>query len=148
MFAIAAYAVALAVTLVLARYATPRAWWRRANARALGIVAAGTFGLGSALLWLGQPAATANAAALAPAAAGDKPEAGARYVTWDALNLRTSRAVSAGRLGVVAAGASVTATGRTQGDWWELEARVDGRTVRGWASSLWLRRPDEARARR
>ncbi|HWJ95115.1 MAG TPA: SH3 domain-containing protein, partial [Telluria sp.] len=60
MFAIAAYAVALAVTLVLARYCTPRAWWRRANARALGVLAAGTLVIGTALLWVGQPAAMAN----------------------------------------------------------------------------------------
>jgi hypothetical protein len=150
MFAIAAYAVALGVTLVLARYWTPRAWWRRANARALGVLAAGTLAIGTALLWIGQPQASANAAPLAAAlpAIEEKPEPGAAYVTWDDLNLRGSRAISAPRMAVVPQGATVTATGRTQGDWWELTAQVDGREVRGWASSLWLRRPDEARARR
>lgn len=149
MFTVAAYLVALAVTLVLARYCTPRQWWRRANARALAVLAAGTFGLGSALLWAGQAPARANAAptAFAPAAIDEKPESGVVYVVWDDLNLRASRAVSAPRLGVVRAGATVSATGRSQGDWWELDARVGGRQVRGWASSLWLRRPDEARRR-
>ena len=41
------------------------------------------------------------------------------------------------------AGTVVSATGATDGDWWRVRARVDGRDVDGWASSLWLRRTDE-----
>jgi hypothetical protein len=37
----------------------------------------------------------------------------------------------------------VTATGTAEGDWWRVRARVDGRELEGWASSLWLRRADE-----
>jgi hypothetical protein len=39
----------------------------------------------------------------------------------------------------------VTATGERRGDWWLVSARVDGVQRRGWVSSLWLRRPEEAR---
>jgi hypothetical protein len=53
--------------------------------------------------------------------------------------------VFARRVAVVPIGASVTATGERKGDWWQVSARVDGREVRGWVSSLWLRRPEEAR---
>lgn len=145
--AIGAFAVGLVVTLVLAAFLTPRTWWRRANARAFAVLAGGTVALGSALLWLLQPAATAQAAPLAahvqPVA--DEPGAGAVYRVWDALNLRESRSVGARRVGVVPAGAAVTTTGRSVGDWWEVSARIDNRPVRGWASSLWLRRTDEAR---
>ena len=37
---------ALAATLVLAAWCTPRAWWRRPNLRALAVVAGGTLGFG------------------------------------------------------------------------------------------------------
>jgi hypothetical protein len=144
---VAAYAAGLAATLVLAARLTPRSWWRRANARALAVLVAGTFGIGSMLAWLfapATPALAANAVALAQPAA-DAPMAGAAYRTYDDLNLRASRGVNAPRLGVVPAGARVTATGRRTGDWWEVSARVDGGMVRGWASSLWLRRADEVR---
>ena len=40
-------------------------------------------------------------------------------------------------------GTVVSATGATDGDWWQVRAKVDGRDVDGWASSLWLRRTDE-----
>lgn len=145
--AIGAFAAGLVATLVLAAFFTPRTWWRRANARALAVLAGGTVTLGSALLWLLQPAAQAQAAPLAahvePAAGPPRP--GTVYRAWDALNLRESRSVDARRVGVVPAGAPVTATGRSVGDWWEVSARIDKHPVRGWASSLWLRRSDEAR---
>ncbi|GAB3420089.1 SH3 domain-containing protein [Massilia agilis] len=144
---VAAYAAALVATLVLAAHFTPARWWRRANARALAVLTIGTLGIGSALTWLVLPAAPAVAAPLAKAAplAADMPVAGREYRTYDHLNLRSSRSVGARRLGVVPAGTLVTATGNRAGDWWEISAPIDGRDVRGWASSLWLRRADESR---
>jgi hypothetical protein len=141
---VGAFAAGLAVTLVLAAFFTPRAWWRRANARAIAVLALGTFAFGSALAWLGGPATPARAATLVQAHAG-MPQAGSTWVVWDDLNLRASTTVGAPRLGVVPAGARVTATGNSAGDWWEISARVDGRLANGWASSLWLRRAEEAR---
>jgi hypothetical protein len=145
---LAAYGAALIATLVLAAFLTPRSWWRRANARALAVLAGGTLVIGSGIAWLFVPTTPAEAAPLA-AAPGvpqhDAPEPGARYRVFDDLNLRSSRSVGARRVGVVPAGAIVTATGEHAGDWWEISARVDGERVRGWASSLWLRRLDETR---
>jgi hypothetical protein len=37
----------------------------------------------------------------------------------------------------------VVASGGVHGDWWQVNAEVDGRMRSGWASSLWLRRGDE-----
>jgi hypothetical protein len=147
---VAAYGVGLVATLVLAAFVTPGRWWRRPNARALAVLAGGTLVIGSGLAWLFTPAATAQAAALAPAPAVPRhepglPEPGARYRVFDHLNLRSSRSVDGRRLGVVPAGAIVTATGEHAGDWWEICARVDGEPLCGWASSLWLRRLDEGR---
>jgi uncharacterized protein YgiM (DUF1202 family) len=136
-----AYGAGLVATLVLAAFATPRAWWRRANARALAVLAAGTFGIGAALLWMLEPAGVARAAAVT-AAPGTLE---ASYRAWDDLNLRDGTGVSARRVAVVPAGARVTATGERRGDWWLVSARVDGVERRGWVSSLWLRRPEEAR---
>jgi hypothetical protein len=138
---IVAFAVAFVLTLVLAAWLTPRAWWRRPNARALGVLCAGTFGIGSALLWLAGPS---TAAARPAATAAFAPETGI-YRAYDDLNLRDGTGVFARRVAVVPIGASVTATGERKGDWWQVSARVDGREVRGWVSSLWLRRPEEAR---
>jgi hypothetical protein len=64
----------------------------------------------------------------------------------DDLNLRTARATGAPRLAVLPAGTLVTRSGAFDGDWWRVRARVRGREVEGWASSLWLRRVDEGRA--
>jgi uncharacterized protein YgiM (DUF1202 family) len=138
-----AFVVAIVATLVLAAWLTPRAWWRRANARALAVLCAGTFGIGSALLWLAGPTA---ASARPSAAVRAEPQSTTHvYRAWDDLNLRDGTGVSARRVAVVPSGASVTATGQRQGDWWQVSARVDGHEVRGWVSSLWLRRPEEAR---
>jgi hypothetical protein len=63
-YTIGAFAIGLAATLVLAALLTPRRWWQRPNLRALAIVAAGTWGIGSMLLWLAPaPAMAATAAA-------------------------------------------------------------------------------------
>jgi hypothetical protein len=44
---------------------------------------------------------------------------------------------------VLPAGSVVRATGRRDGDWWQVTAEADGQRFEGWASSLWLRRADE-----
>ena len=137
------WSAALAATLVLAAWCTPRAWWRRPNLRALAVLAGGTAACGllfSALL----PAAPARAPLpLAAAAAAIGPAPGARYRVADDLNLREDRGVRAPRMRVLPAGTLVSTTGATDGDWWRVRARVGGRDVEGWASSLWLRRIDE-----
>lgn len=129
---VVAYAAAFVITAVLARYATPAHWWRNANARALAVMAAGTWGIGTLLL---PPAATALAPAppLPPIRA---PQPGQQFVVFDALNLRAGAGTDRVRLATLAAGATVTATGRHEGDWWQVRTKA-GRT--GWASSLWLR---------
>jgi uncharacterized protein YraI len=78
---------------------------------------------------------------VAPAA----PSAGRTYRVHDDLNLRSAGGVGSPRMAVVPAGASVVATGEQSGEWWRVRARVNGRDVEGWASSLWLRRTDERR---
>ncbi|KGF81974.1 hypothetical protein IA69_08520 [Massilia sp. JS1662] len=124
---------ALAATLVLAAWCTPRAWWRRPNLRALAVVAGGTLGFGLLFCALLPPAPVAVAAV--------SPAAGARYRVVDDLNLRSDRGVRAARMRVLPAGTIVSTTGATDGDWWRV--RVEGSGVEGWASSLWLRRTDE-----
>lgn len=137
----------LLLTLVLAARLTPRAWWRRANARALAVLVCGTVLLGGMLHALLRPDPVPRAAPLAlptlPAPA-EAPVAGAQYRVRDYLNLREHTGINARRLAVVSPGTPVTATGRRRGDWWQISAVVDGRRVDGWASSLWLRRTDEA----
>ena len=139
-----AFAIALLVTLVLASFLTPASWWRRPNARALAVLVAGTWGIGSLILPFTQTPAMASpvtAGVAAPLAASSI--SGRRYLVFEALNLRAGSAVSARRVAVVPVGATVIATGRHQGDWWHVKTRVDGADVDGWASSLWLRRADE-----
>ncbi|WP_314444739.1 SH3 domain-containing protein [Massilia timonae] len=143
----AAYALALALTLCLCAWLTPRAWWRRPNARALGVLGVGTAAGGTLLLAMfGTPAPApqpVRAAQAQEAAGTDVPFAGARYRVHDALNLRVAGGVGAERLLVVPAGARVEATGLRDGDWWQVRVTVDGEEIEGWASSLWLRRADE-----
>jgi hypothetical protein len=134
----ACMAAGLLATLVLAAWLTPRAWWRRANVRALTVLATGTLAIGGALAWLAWPAPAAQAA-LPPAIL----LAGHSYRVYQDLNLRAASGVDSPRLAVVPAGASVTATGKRDGDWWQVSAQLEGRVVCGWASSLWLRRPGE-----
>lgn len=140
----ACLAGALLVTLVLAAFLTPRHWWRRANARALAVVAGGTalFGalfMAAAGVWPQaqlQPRAlqAATTTVLAP---------GRTVRVFDDLNLRAASGTGAARIAVVPKGTRVTTTGRVDGDWCEVTASVKGRQVTGWASSLWLRRADE-----
>jgi len=130
-----AWAGALAATLVLAAWCTPRAWWRRPNLRALAVVAGGTLGFGLMFSALLPPAPVPMTVAAAA------PAAGAHYRVIDDLNLREDRGVRAARMRVLRAGTVVSATGATDGDWWRV--RVEGSGVEGWASSLWLRRTDE-----
>jgi hypothetical protein len=147
-YMIGAFAVGLVATLVLAAFLTPARWWRRPNLRALAILAAGTWGIGSLLLWLAPVPAMATTtpvtAGVAPVRPG-APTAGRSFHVFEDLNLRAASGTSARRVAVVPAGAQVTATGARDGDWWEVSARVGGRQVTGWVSSLWLRRADESR---
>ena len=52
---IAAYGLALALTLVLAAFLTPARWWRRPTARGVAILGAGTWAFGALLLHLVAP---------------------------------------------------------------------------------------------
>lgn len=145
---VAGYAGGLAATLILACYLTPARWWHRPTLRNLGIVALGTWGIGSTLLQsLGgtvpaQAAATPAAPATAPAAAAPPP-AIKPFRVHRALNLRSSPGTSAERLTVVPAGSLLTPTGIRDGDWWQVRTEIDGKTQTAWASSLWLRRQGE-----
>ena len=143
---IGAFGAALVLTLCACAWLTPRAWWRRPNVRALGVLAAGTAAGGALLLALfGVPGTMPASVELAeaPLPTNDVPVAGAPYRVRDALNLRVAGGIGAERLLVVPGGARVIATGRRDGDWWQVRATLDGKDVEGWASSLWLRRADE-----
>lgn len=151
-----AYVLAFALTLVLAAWFTPRHWWRRPTLRGGAVLAAGTLAFGTLLLALAarpQPAlAAVSLPAEAPptppvaAMASPAPAPGASYRVAEELNLRATRGVHATRLAVLPAGSHVVASGAADGDWWQVRARVGGRELVGWTSSLWLRRRDEARA--
>ena len=134
-----AYAAGLIATLVLAAWLTPARWWRRPNLRAATILAAGTWGLGALLLSLLPAAHPVMAATAQPLFAG------VSYTVFDDLNLRAGKGIGAPRIAVAPAGTVVTTTGLRDGDWWQVSARIDGKEVRGWSSSLWLRRAEEAR---
>lgn len=147
-----AYGAALVLTLALAAWCTPRAWWRRPNMRALAVVGAGTAGFGMlfAMLLPRAPAAAADPPAqlVMLSVPMSAPVPGTRYRVIDPLNLRETHGVRATRRLVLPAGTVVATTGAVDGDWWQVRARLDGRAVEGWASSLWLRRADEGRAAR
>lgn len=158
-YRLAAFGLGLAATLVLAAWLTPRAWWRRPNLRALLVVAGGTWGLGSlAALMLPAQAATTTVTAVAavvplapvaPLASFAPPlvvtQAPAQtYRAHRDINLRSSPGTGSRRIAIIAAGTSVEASGWRDGDWWQLTATLDGKRQSGWASSLWLRRIDEA----
>ena len=143
--------LALVSTLVLACWLTPRRWWRRPTAGNLALVGAGTLAFGLLFASL-LPAQATRAAAPVPLAAAAPappvpPVPALRYRAIDGLNLRAARATGAPRLAVLPAGTLVTRSGAADGDWWQVRARVNGRDVEGWASSLWLRRVDERSAR-
>ena len=148
-----AYALALALTLVLAAFLTPARWWRRPTARGLVIVGGGTWALGAMLLHLvaAPPAAHAgqtdvplqqDALSLPANLPTNLPNPGQPYRVHRDLNVRDAAGVGAARMTVVAAGSIVTPTGVHQGDWWQIRygaaAGAQG-TRTGWASSLWLR---------
>ena len=149
--ALACFGAALVLTLVAAAWMTPRIWWKRANARALAVLIVGTGAIGSALWWLADPLPVQahEQAQVQEAPAGarhlDAPLPGRSYRVADALNLRAAGGVGSPRVGVLPAGAIVTATGAQDGDWWQVAAEIDGVATDGWASSLWLRRADEGR---
>ena len=145
---VGAFVIGLAITLVLAAFLTPARWWRRLNLRALAVLVAGTWGIGSLLLWLAPAPAMATTASSIEGVAAIRPTslaAGRSYRVFEDLNLRAASGTGARRVAVVPVGAVVTATGACDGDWWEVSARVGGKPVVGWASSLWLRRADERR---
>jgi hypothetical protein len=144
MTTLAAYGAALALSLILAAWLTPRAWWRRPNLKALAVLGGGTLAFGALFAaWIGEPRPALAAAPALMAQPAGSPAAGASYLVVDELNLRDGRGIRAQRLAVLPAGSRVTATGAAEGDWWRVRARVDGRALEGWASSLWLRRADE-----
>jgi hypothetical protein len=165
---LAAYLGAFVATLVLARYLTPARWWRQANARALAVLAGGTWALGALLAMAGArllptaagaclfshtlPApqlAAAPATPRAPVHAGTvagatrAPAVGTRYTVAQALNLRAAPGVSSHRIATVPAHATVTATGVFTGDWWQVRQHGATDATTGWANSLWLRRAEE-----
>lgn len=146
---VGAAAIGLVSTLVLAAWLTPARWWRQLNARALAIVGLGTWAVASLVLWLAQAQAQAKgpapAMAMPLAAPLALPDAGRRFTVHEDLNLRAAKGTESKRIAVVPAGSVVTATGARDGDWWQLRAQVGGQDVRGWSSSLWLRRPAESR---
>jgi len=142
-----AYCAALVLSLALAAWLTPRAWWRRANARAIAVLAGGTLLFGALFGTLVDAVFRQPETAGVAQAPGQLPVAGQRYRAWDYLNLRADVGVGAPRLATLVPGTRVTASGRHQGDWWQVSAVVDGRMREGWASSLWLRRADETASR-
>lgn len=148
--AAAAYAAALLLTLVLAGLLTPRRWWRRPTVGAVALVGAGTLGFGLLFASLLPVAAPQAVAAPPRPLAAPLPAMAAtpmlRYRVVDDLNLRAAKATGAPRLAVLPAGTLVTRTGVADGDWWQVRARLRGKDVEGWASSLWLRRVDEGAA--
>lgn len=152
-YRLAAYGLGLAATLVLAAWLTPRAWWRRPNLRALLVLAGGTWGLGTlAAMMLPAQVATTTVASVAPqvavaSLAAPLIAAHAPLQTYRAhrdINLRSGPGTGSRRIAIIAAGTSVEASGRRDGDWWQLSTTVDGRRQLGWASSLWLRRNEES----
>jgi hypothetical protein len=143
---VGAFVIGLAITLVLAAFLTPARWWRRPNLRALTVLVAGTWGIGSLLLWLAPGPAAAKTATSIEGVAAIRPASltgGPSYRVFEDLNLRAASGTGARRVAVVPVGALVTATGVRDGDWWEVSAKVGGKQVTGWVSSLWLRRADE-----
>jgi len=137
-----AYLLALALTLVLAAFLTPRRWWRRPTARNAVVLAGGTWAIGALLLGAMplpfQPASTLHAVA-------DVPRdlvAGRPYRVYRDLNVRSGAGVGGARMTVIAAGTIVTPTGLQTGDWWQIRYGTAPQR-QGWASSLWLRQAGE-----
>jgi hypothetical protein len=147
---VAAFGLGLVLTLALASWLTPRHWWRRPTARNLALAGGGALAFGAlfevlfAALLPATPRAAAPASLAAVRPAQLMPAAPAlRYRVVEDLNLRAAKATGAPRLAVLPAGTLVQRTGAADGDWWQVRARLRGRQVEGWTSSLWLRRVDE-----
>lgn len=154
-----AYLLALAMTLVLASFLTPRAWWRRPTARGLAIVGGGTCAIGALLLYavaappLSPSFGTVAHAGTAPAdtptdapmqhIAVNVPEAGRRYRVHRDLNVRSAAGVGAALQDVIRSGTIVMPTGARAGDWWQIRYDGGAGAQVGWTSSLWLRRAGE-----
>jgi hypothetical protein len=116
----------------------------------VAVVAGGTLAFGMLFAPLlssplpAKPPRAAPAARLMPAPVAGLHIPAQRYRVIDHLNLRAAKATGAPRLTVLPAGTLVTPTGAADGDWWQVRARLHGQDIEGWASSLWLRRVDEA----
>ena len=136
---IPAYLLALALTLVLAAFLTPRRWWRRPTARNAVVLGGGTWAFGALLLAaVAQPVSQAAAVVQAPR----DLVAGQPYRVYRDLNVRSAAGVGGTRVTVIPAGTVVTPTGSQTGDWWQIRyGRAPER--QGWASSLWLRQAAE-----
>ncbi|ALK96957.1 hypothetical protein AB595_04600 [Massilia sp. WF1] len=146
---VAAYGIGLLLTLALAGLLTPRRWWRRPTAGNLAMVGGGTLAFGflvASLLPAAAPAvASPQEQPLTPplSLVRRMPAAAPRYRVIDSLNLRAAKATGAPRLAVLPAGTLVTPLGSLDGDWLRVRARLNGKEIEGWTSSLWLRRVDE-----
>lgn len=88
---------------------------------------------------IAPPVPTDSLAALA-AMRESAPKAGTHFLTSQRVNFRTAPSTAASRPLVLPRFSQVTATGKTEGDWWQVQL-ADGTS--GWMSSLWLRRPEE-----
>lgn len=162
----AIYLAALAATLVLAAYCTPRNWWRRLNLRALAITLGGTLLLAHLFMqWLIPAQARADTTSNAAIASASRGPISSTAATSNAqadrqaldgagistqpfsvhrdLNMRRAAGVDAARMLTIPAGALVTPTGIREGDWWQISACLHSKCNTGWVSSLWLRRHDE-----
>ncbi|WP_338847287.1 SH3 domain-containing protein [Massilia sp. W12] len=126
---------------------TPRRWWRQptmANGALLLAVSmlCSWLVLQAAQAWREEDAPPASAPLTPPPRAAS---AGGWYVTHQGLHLRSAPATSAPRIATLPAGLAVWRSGQYSGDWWRIcyTRAEDGVLQSGWASSLWLRRPDE-----
>ena len=106
-----AFVAGLAVTLALASVLTPAHWWRRPNARALAVVVAGTWAIGSLLAGLVPADASASAPVMAQRGAATAPA----YQVFRALNLRDGTGTSSRRLAVLTANTNDKPTGAVVG---------------------------------
>jgi hypothetical protein len=147
---VAAFGLGLVLTLVLASWLTPRHWWRRPTARNLALTGGGTLVFGTLFAMLFGPLFGGSFTTRLPASLAMvrpahpmPPAAALRYRVVEDLNLRAAKATGAPRLAILPAGTLVQHTGAVDGDWWQVRARLKGRQVEGWTSSLWLRRVDE-----
>jgi hypothetical protein len=135
------------LTLVLAAFLTPRAWWRRPNLRALAL----------AVLALGTCSAPVRGAPAVAARRGPPrrgraaSSAGCRhrrcsYRVVDDLNLRAATGVRRAAPAVLPPAPWCSATGAVDGDWWQVSARVEGERSRAGPAACGYAGPTSARA--